>query len=195
MNQIKLMCRHQDKTHRKIIQAKHEKKWYYKKCPRTLYVLSEDWVGVHPVMLDQIARDIAFMDRTDLISSGSGSPILGLRHKYSSPYGEWGFNPYCHRGGENQARFDHTTAWRKKGDLFPKLVITEPYGFSYKNREYCDDICENSGYRYRAFPPSNMSLWNDNCYMIFWWHSEFYEPDFDILLQESNNEVVKETNE
>tara|TARA_R110002126_G_scaffold200505_1_gene348099 strand:- start:382 stop:957 length:576 start_codon:yes stop_codon:yes gene_type:complete len=186
MEEFTLTCRYENKTHRKTIRAKHNKTWYAKHCFRASYLLENDWKRSHPEMLDQTHRDIEFMDRTGFVDSGCKSPVLGLKHKYTAPYGEWSFNPYCYGGGENIC-FDHTTVWRNKGDHWPKLILTEPYGFSDDDREKCDDICKESGYRYKAFNPSEKSLWNDGCYMIFWWHSDFYEPDFNILMPGKND--------
>lgn len=177
-----ITCRYKNKTHRKTVSATYPKNWYIKHAPRSTLVLESNWIEVHPEILDQITRDIAFMDRTCFVESRCRSPILGLAHKYKPKYSEWGFNPYCFGGGENVTGFDHTTAWRRPIDKWPLLILTEPYSFSDEEREQCNRICEETKYRYKVFKPSSRSLWNNNCYMVFWWHSDYYEPDFNVLM-------------
>ena len=186
MSEFIVSCHHEGKIHKKTIQAKNDKQFYIKNCPRTIYTIKDGYTRCHPEMLDQVHRDIEFMDRTGLIASGFCDYMQGLEHKRRS-YSRCRYTPIEENWKSNPKSigFDHTTVWRTKGERWPLLVLTEPYNISKEEIQKFDDICDNSDYRYRVFPPSKESLWNDHCYMIFWWSAAFYEPDFKALMPNS----------
>lgn len=163
-----------------MTEKKEKLSFYEKHSPRGNYLLPSH---------------IKFMDRTGLIGSNNRSPIHGLMHKYEGyrhsylngevENGRWYMNPYSHNS--NDCNFDHSTAWRNPGGKWPILVLTEPYYMNEKEIEACEEVTKNSGYRYKLYEPSNKGLWNEDVYMKFWWHKDFYEPDFKVIMEDKND--------
>ena len=111
-------------------------------------------------------RYIHFMDTTDLIPSLSSHSIFGLSH--NRPSGLEHVNIYG---------FDHTSQWRYKGDRFPRLILTEPYGnLIEKNLDTWDEYCTKFGLQYFICPATGKSLWNPNStVMVFWWCPKYLD--------------------
>ena len=174
MAEFTLTCRYENKKFEKIITAKNDKEYYKKHCPRNNHLFKSGRLAHHE-MLDQLERDILFMDRTGFVASRHQSPLHGLNHQYKgtkSYYEDWRKYPY-------DVGFDHTTAWRRVGEKWPILVITEPYYFGRTEIGRWQEIYLNGVYKWFSIKPSKNSLWNDSCYLNFWWCPKFYDPEWD----------------
>ena len=113
------------------------------------------------------------MDKTGLTPSNSKYPLSALAHKYSASL------RYDYPNG-----FDHTTVWRKPGDRFPLLVLTEPYDhLNHDETSIWDNIAKTFGLKYEIIEKSPSSLWYpDSTAMVFWWCPKYYDFDRSKLI-------------
>lgn len=163
-----LSCRHEQVRYIVQYKTKHAKKhfgrWFYehdKLC--------------HPSILIKDLRYIVWMDKTGLTPSNSRYPLSALAHKYNERLSY-----------EYPCGFDHTTVWRKPGDRFPLLVLTEPYDhFNHDEMPGWDNIAQTLGLKYEVIAKSPSSLWYPNSTaMVFWWCPKYYDFDRSKLILE-----------
>jgi hypothetical protein len=166
---IKIYWRDRDKKTNGFLEvpSEHDEKWYKKK----------GFMGFsgHPCQSRQLAlkdaRQLIWADHVGLVPSRC-DPVYGLirRHK-------WFFNEF-----KNEFSFDHTSTWRKDGERFPVLTITEPYHpfsdtatqgvITIGDKELCWIDCGATTFGL-WYPPST--------HMVFIWNPERYNFDKELL--------------
>ncbi len=73
--------------------------------------------------------------------------------------------------------FDHTTFWRKEGEKFPCLCLTQPYGERFENNKDHVEFITDLGFEVNWFKPSEYSLHYHSTYMIFISDPKYFKFD------------------
>lgn len=138
---------------------------------------------------DTVIHDFRYIDWSDITG-------FVCSRAYKLPY-------LCHkrpwRDSSYPAGFDHTSFWKKPGDMWPSFCLTEPYGH-YTKEEYEDLInqsLKDDGFynkynlKFKVIEKSGKSLWCPNAtYMIFWWCPDYFnfENHEELLMSHENAE-------
>ncbi len=139
------------------------------------------WITGSVCLVEMKCRYINFMDNNDIVKAKFLHGIQTLDHKRSYKYA------YRQVHG-----FDHTTGWRRKGDKFPLFILTEPYCKPNEEELECwNDYCKKWGLKFKIFPPSQKSLWNDSTYMIFWWCPKYYTFEENLMKHDDFDDLKK----
>lgn len=113
-------------------------------------------------------RYINWSDKTELLPAKSCS-LQSLNHKRPGSY-------------RFPLAFDHTSAWRRANEIFPILILTEPYHLDKEEIEEFDHISSDV-LNYKIIEPSEKSLWCPcSTYMIFWWNPKYLDFNANLYL-------------
>jgi len=160
--------------------AKHDEKFYLKK--KLLYKTQITRSCDSSLILKHF-RYINWSDKTGFLRAKSCT-LQGLNHKRPT----WSQLPLG---------FDHTSYWRRPNEMFPLLILTEPYHIDDKEIEGFNYISSDV-LKYAIIKPSEKSLWVPNrTYMIFWWNPKYFDFDaniYSLLKHEDANLFEKKCN-
>lgn len=180
-------------------EAKHDLNYYKKYHPFSYQITG--FLPSYEEIIYRHFRYTNFIDHNNLVADNNAIMLANLRRKRPT---------YFHR----LPFADHTTYYKEKGNLFPQIMVTEPYHIKNEIPEI-EEFLNVNGWEYKILEPSPKSLWyqsedclfatkyddlytNFHSWMIFIWDKNYFQPPSNFFDYDSAQEVhkrVKEQNE
>tara|TARA_R110000868_G_scaffold160394_1_gene389930 strand:- start:203 stop:739 length:537 start_codon:yes stop_codon:yes gene_type:complete len=154
----------------------HDYRWYDKYKMFNIREIKPSKEYAH-----KMERYIRWSEHVGLVRSKRRWPLLALKRKQASQY------------EPNPPGFDHTSVWRRPGESWPILVLTEPYRHATNDEERTEwqKISDESGLSFKEFKASNRSLhYPMSTRMVFWWNPKTLDFDEKLFMGHAEMEYV-----